>query len=380
MANHSLKFEIVYSDLKNKILLGKYNATQRLESEGDLALLYKCSRPTVRKALDRLQNEGYIRIKQGSGSYINSKADFDETLIQSPVIQKDSFLGLIFPDLGNGYIFESLVNFIATYLSNKGHSLIWGGCLSPHSETFFDDINQICKRYVQLGIKGVFFSPFEYTNQKDEVNHLVLSMFAQANIPVVLIDSDIDSFPKRNAFDLVSLDHIADSYKLCDHMLSQGIKRLLFLAPPASMQTIRLRLIGYHEALIDHGVPLNTDWFIVCNPSDKSEIEKVLALHKPEGIVCSNDGTAVRLMRTLNDLGVKVPDEMLLGGFDNLSYISEFKLPLTSIMQPVQALGEIAVRTLFQRIATPKSPIQTIRLNGKLIVRETTIRPHWKNS
>ena len=371
-----LKFELICEDLRSKILLGQFDAEGRLPSEEALSVTFKCSRPTIRKALEKLQIEGVINTVQGSGSYIKGPALSASRAATSDTIPSDSFFGLIFPNLGNGYIFDSISNYVATYLAAKGYSLIWGGYLSPHSESFISDLNQICERYIQLGVKGVFFSPFEYTPQRGQANHSVLATFAKAGIPVVLLDSDVDEFPVRNPFDLVSLDHIADCYNLCDHLLSQGIKRLVFFAPPASMETIRLRLIGYHEALIVHGITPHKDWFVVCDPTNIEGVQRMFSEHKPEGIVCSNDGTAVLLMKTMKELNIKVPNDVIVGAFDNLSYLSDLNVPLTSMMQPVQAMGRIAVKVLFQRIAEPDIPVQTIRLSGKLIIRKSSIKPN----
>ena len=372
-----LKFELICEDLRSKILLGQFDVEGKLPAEDVLALTFNCSRPTIRKALEKLQIEGVIYKIQGSGSYIKNNNITSQTSGTPQVINSDSFFGLIFPNLGAGYVFDSISNYVATYLAAKGYSLIWGGYLSPHSTNFMQELTLICNRYIQLGVKGVFFSPFEYTPQRGQANHFVLTTFAQAGIPVVLLDSDVDDFPKRNPFDLVSLDHIADCFILCDHMLSQGITRLIFFAPPSSMETIRLRLVGYHEALIVHGITPKEDWFVVCDPKDHNAVKTAFDKHQPEGIVCSNDGTAVQLMRTLSELGIKVPDQVLMAGFDNLSYLSDMKVSLTSLMQPVQAMGRIAVQTLLQRIEEPDTPFKTIRLSGKLIIRKTSTKPSF---
>ncbi len=373
-----LKFEVICEDLRSRILLGKFDPSGRLPSEEVLADTFKCSRPTIRKALEKLQVEGVLYTVQGSGSYIRQPNTVQNTASAAD-ISRDSFFGLIFPNLGNGYIFDSISNYVAAYLAAKGYSLIWGGYLSPHSQNFMSDLSNICERYIQLGIKGVFFSPFEYTPQRGQANHYVLATFEKAGIPLVLLDSDVDDFPTRNPFDLVSLDHIADCYHLCDHMLSQGIRRLVFFAPPSSMETIRLRLVGYHEALIVHHITPQDDWFVICDPNDKQSVQRILKEYAPEGIICSNDGTAVQLMQTLFSLGVSIPDQILLGAFDNLSYLSNLKVPLSSVMQPVKAMGKIAVQTLFQRIEDPDTPVKTIRLSGKLIIRKSSMRPGFED-
>lgn len=370
-----LKFELICEELRSKILLGQFDKEGRLPAEELLATTFNCSRPTIRKALDKLQIEGVIYKIQGSGSYIKKNDTNSLTTQDNKQAKSDSFFGLIFPNLGTGYVFDAISNYVATYLAAKGFSLIWGGYISPHSDNFMKELTIICDRYIQLGVKGVFFSPFEYTPQRGQANHFILATFAKAGIPVVLLDSDVDDFPIRNPYDLVSLDHIADCFILCDHMLSQGIRRLLFFAPPASMETIRFRLVGYHEALIVHDITPQKDWFVVCDPKDKIAVKNAIDTYKPDGIVCSNDGTAMLLMRTLSDLGIKVPEQILVAGFDNLSYLSDMKVHLTSVMQPVQAMGQIAVQTLLQRIEEPDTPIKTIRLSGKLIIRKTSIKP-----
>lgn len=367
-----LKFELICEDLRSKILLGHFDGEGRLPSEELLAESFRCSRPTIRKALEKLQEDNIIYTIQGSGSFIQKGLNKETGAPMVPSSQSDTFFGLIFPNLGTGYVFDSISNYIATDLGMKGYSLIWGGYLSPLAKNFMQDLTKICDRYIQLGVKGVFFSPFEYTQQRGQANHFVLSTFSQAGIPVVLIDSDVDDFPSRNPYDLVSLDHIAASFHLCEHVLTQGAERLIFLAPPSSMETIRLRVIGYHEALLSVGITPRKEWFIVCDPTDKHAVKQTLTSFNPDGIVCSNDGTAVQLMNTLSELGVAIPEQIKIAAFDNLSYLSDLKIPLTSVEQPVKAIGKIAVQTLLQRIEEPETPVKTIRLSGKLIVRAST--------
>ncbi len=366
-----LKYELVYEELRTKILLGQFGTDGKLPPEEYLSEMFKCSRPTLRKALGKLQEEGLIHTIQGSGSYITNPSS---SLSTNASVASDSFFGLIFPNLGTRYIFDSISNYVATYLATKGYSLIWGGYLSPHSDDFIAELTVICERYIQIGVKGVFFSPFEYTPYRGQANHYVLNAFTSAGIPVILLDSDVDDFPIRNPFDLVSLDHIPDCYLLCDHLLSQGIERLIFFSPPASMETIRLRRVGYHEALLVHDVVPQKEWFVVCEPTDKENVQKMLDELEPEGIICSNDGTAIQLMKTLSELGVTIPNDLLIGAFDNLSYLTDLQVPLTSVEQPVEAMAQIAVQCLLQRIQNPSLPIMTIRLPGKLIIRESSLR------
>ena len=368
-----LKFELICSDLRSRIIADEFLNEQKLPSEKLLAETYHCSRPTLRKALRQLQDQNYIYKVQGSGSYVAKKPQ-GEMYDNGQQRQNSMFFGLIFPNLGIGYVFDSICNQIANIISQAGYSTIWGGYLSPESKEFKNQIINICNNYKQLGVQGVFFSPFEYTELRDEVNHYILSTLRKAGIPVVLIDSDVEDFPFRSNFDLVSLDHTQTSYNITTHMLDQGIERLIFLAPPLSMHTIKMRRIGYHEALMDKGLTPLFDWYQEISPADDEAVKTLIEELHPEGILCSNDGTAITLMNTLQRLGLAIPGDIIIGGFDNLSYLSNIKIPLTSISQPAHEISRIAVELMFDRINDPNRMCRTIRLPGKLVVRNSTQR------
>ena len=111
------------------------------------------------------------------------------------------------------------------------------------------------------------------------------------------------------------------------------------------------------------------------NPEDVLEVKKMFNTLDPEGIMCSNDGTAILLMRTLEKLNIRIPEQVLMAGFDNLSYLADIKIPLTSISQPVEAMGQLAVQAMLQRIKNPNTPIATVRLPGKMFIRQSSLKP-----
>jgi DNA-binding LacI/PurR family transcriptional regulator len=91
----------------------------------------------------------------------------------------------------------------------------------------------------------------------------------------------------------------------------------------------------------------------------------------PDGFVCANDFTAAHLLKTLNGLGVSVPDEVRMAGIDDVKYASLLSVPLTTIHQPCADIGAVAVRTMIERLRNPTIPPRDILLNFSLVVRES---------
>ena len=107
-------------------------------------------------------------------------------------------------------------------------------------------------------------------------------------------------------------------------------------------------------------------------PEDNDEIRDLINVSRPDGIVCANDYTAAQLMRTLEALSIKVPDEVALAGFDDVKYASLLPVALTTIHQPCSDIGAAAVRAMIDRLQNPGLPARDILLDFKLVVRKSS--------
>jgi DNA-binding LacI/PurR family transcriptional regulator len=357
------KTNAIYQDLLNRILRGDLAGKINLPTETALAEQYHCSRPTLRKALGELKQAGYVTSIKGSGAYSNAPASANTE-------NTGKFFGIIFPNLGPGYFLDPLGNQLAHYASLRGYSLVWGGYVSPKSETLKLDILRICERYIWQRIEGLFFAPFEYHDKRNIINAEIAAVISHASIPIVFIDSNIKAYPAINEFDLVSMDHVQASYILTEHIIHQGFKRVFFLAPPFSHYTIKLRLIGYHEALLDHH--LEPEPLVELSVDDFALVSGFVGSKKPEAVICSNDVTAMSLIASFEKLGLRVPGDIAVAGFDHLSKVIPFSRPVTSIEQPITAIAQSAMELMIDRIADPVKPVVYVTFPGKLFPEATT--------
>lgn len=362
----TLKFEFIYEDLKERILMNEFEDSEKLPAENVLTETYKCSRPTLQKALRMLIKDNLVSTRQGAGTFINRNSYIESA--SSKTIQHvngQSLYGLIFPNLGPGFIFKTITDSIAQTISHLNASLIWGGYISPTGKALQQQIKNICQNYIDLGVKGVFFSPFEYTEYATDANHYIADTLTKAGIPIILVDADIVSFPERSRFDLVSLDHMHAGYTIASHMLSKGLKKIVFINLPYSKDSWKYRLMGFHEAMLDYGISPQQEWFISQKPEHVDEVADILRAHKPDGIVTLIDRAAVSLIASLKQLGVSVPQDMLVGSFDDLGHL--FDMSISTIRQPLEEIGRVAVSMMVEREQNPFSHPKTLLLKGTLV-------------
>ena len=98
----------------------------------------------------------------------------------------------------------------------------------------------------------------------------------------------------------------------------------------------------------------------------------MMSKHKPDGIVCANDVTAARVMKTLISLGVKVPDEVRMAGIDDVSYAKFLPTPLTTLRQNCAEIGAMAMDMMLQRLQQPELPVRDVVVRCELVVRESS--------
>jgi len=353
------KYLQIVSDLRESISSGKYKAGARLPSEAELLRKYSVSRMTVVKALRQLQQEGLLSRKAGSGSYA-MLPDND----QKPIF------GLIIPDLGETEIFEPICKGMAASPGDSGHSLSWGWSAPTGADKESAAI-QLCQQYIEQRVSGVFFAPVEFAPHRDTVNAQVLQQLKAAHIPVVLLDRCVLDFPARSEFDLVGIDNRRAGYVVAEHLIRAGGRRMGFLAVEGSAETVDDRIAGYREALIRHRMPYEDAFVFHVDPDDATALEKKIRKTTIDSLMCANDRTAAKAMRSLFQMGMRIPQDVRVTGIDDVRYAELLPVPLTTYRQPCGDIGAAAIAAMLDRIRYPQLPARSITLNGSLVVRKS---------
>jgi DNA-binding LacI/PurR family transcriptional regulator len=352
------KYQQVYSALWREIQSGRLKRGDRLPSEAELERKFGTSRITVGRAVRDLQIAGLVERRPGSGTYV--KAPRAETALS---------FGLLIPDLGETEIFEPMCQGMMASPLAREHALVWG---SPHGGSSKEERAwQLCRQYIDRGVSGVFFAPLELTNPKDDVNSRIADALDAAGIPIVLLDRTVTAYPRRGHHDLVGIDNRRAGYVVTEHLLGLGARRIAFVARPSTAATLGAREAGYREALHMWDAPTDRALVHRLDPEEGREVRTLMESARPDAIVCANDRTAARLMRTLLRLDFRVPADVRLVGIDDVEYASLLPVPLTTLRQPTRQIGDAAMTAMLERVARKDLPARDILLQAELVVRES---------
>jgi LacI family transcriptional regulator len=367
------KHRQVFEAIKEEILAGRYDARRRLPSEAQLVRRFGISRPTVSRALRDLKTAGFLDRRPGSGTYLSQTAR-----------PASGYFGMIIPGHGSTEIFTPICAEIARRSQQAGYTLLWGDSSSTDLETRANQALELCAQYVRQEAAGVFLEPLELLPGREAINQEIVRTLSAHRIPVVLIDRDIVSFPERSAYDLVGIDNLSAGYRLAMHLIRAGARRITFLSRPNSAPTVLQRIAGVHDALLNAGIHWGPKQIVCGDPGDAAFVRGWAGAGvsrgrsrtrggalRPDAVICANDVTAARLLATLNAIGVRVPDELRLASFDDVQYASLLSPPLTTIHQPCEQLGAVAVQTLLQRLHKSDMPPREILLDAPLVVRHS---------
>ena len=353
------KYKQIYNRLRSALANREYAPGERMPSENELVEQFGASRPTIGRALAQLESEGLVERRAGSGTFVRAQSN-----------REGLTFGLLIPDLGTTEIFEPISRGISIAHVGGHHDLLWGATLSPGAPVE-DQAQQLCDYYLSRKVSGIFFAPLELSSSRDETNKRIARAIDEAQIPMVLLDRDLSVYPQRSRYDLIAIDNRRAGYVIANHVLQCGARRIIFLARPGSAPTVAQRAVGCQEAIrAFNGVA--DCWPEFCDPTDLAAVRSLIARHTPDAFVCANDYTAARLMPSLNALGIEVPNQIKVTGMDDVRYASLLQTPLTTIHQPCQEMGVVALGAMLDRIANPSMPARDYLVDFKLMVRQST--------
>jgi LacI family transcriptional regulator len=194
-----------------------------------------------------------------------------------------------------------------------------------------------------------------------------------ARVPVVIIAGT----PGDRTADVVAADNFSGSAAVVTHLIADhGTRRLFHVDGPLDAPDAIERRLGLHHVLRDNPQCrlIGSEHGIFSTRSGEQAGENLLARHRgalPDAVVCANDQMAIGVLRAFAAVGVRVPDEVAVVGFDDIYPASLFDPPLTSVLQPVRMLGERACARLLDRIAVPDLTPTVQLLPTELVLRSS---------
>ncbi len=197
---------------------------------------------------------------------------------------------------------------------------------------------------------------------------IILSLLND-NIPFV----SVGRYPDERV-NYVDVDNVGGARMAVEHLIRLGHRRIATITGPLDMPVSQDRLAGYRQALEANGIPIDESLIM---EGDFTEGGGMLAMQKllsasPTAVFVASDMMAVGALKALRQAGLRVPDDIALVSFDDIPLASAIEPPLTTVRQPIERLGSIAVEvllSLLEKAHEKQATAQRIILPTELVIR-----------
>jgi LacI family transcriptional regulator len=169
----------------------------------------------------------------------------------------------------------------------------------------------------------------------------------------------------------VEVDNAAGAYTAVTHLVRLGRRRVALVTGPSASLAAEDRKRGYLKALRERRVRVDESLIIQGDFTETSGYEAMQRLlpHKPDAVFVASDTMALGALRALREAGSRVPDEVAVVGFDDLPQAATADPPLTTVRQPIQRAGVLAVEMLIDILENGAEPPRRIILPTELVIR-----------
>jgi LacI family transcriptional regulator len=174
----------------------------------------------------------------------------------------------------------------------------------------------------------------------------------------------------------VSAAHSTGARAVTDHLLELGHRRIGVLAGPQNWLAGKARLAGHTAALADVGILADPALVRAAEPTTKfghlAAGELLDLSNPPTAIVCFNDKVAVGALTAAAERGLRVPDDLSVTGFDDIDLAQATTPPLTTVRQPLEEMGRMAVGLIIRLLERHRLEALHVELATELVVRGST--------
>lgn len=361
--------------LREQIESGQYSAGDWLPAERALAKDFGVDRRTVHLAIDRLVETGLVIRHAHCRPIVASPGEGakDAEKLQTPSATSN-FIALVMwrgsgelerTQTAQQRIFWGMNQALAE--AGRHGVFIDLGDLGSTKQIVAQEAERL--RYVvEQGFGGVVFYPYAYQSNQAVIEEI------QQTIPFVTIDRKCSV-----ETDFVGIENYQAMYATTQHLIAQGHRRIAYVTKNEPIVGVQDRLRGYLDAMHDAKLedmalavpehPVTDKWTAV------EAVFRLPAAERPTAAAVFNDYSAVHLTEYLERLGLSVPGDVAVTGFDDIVSTLPGGTGLTTVAQPYEEIGRKAVELILARLADPSLPQASVSLPAPLIVRGSSASP-----
>jgi len=272
--------------------------------------------------------------------------------------KRSSIIGVIIPT-AKSLVFSTTLFAIQETAQQNNYSLVTGS-----SKYDIETELRLLQQFKERRLAGIILTGFVF-GQKDLVKELV-----KGGMPCVVIWDKLDD----SDLSYVGFDNFKATYTITEYLISLKHKRIgLIVGPYTKVERVKKRLEGFKAALKDHEIRYDPSLVIEKEPTlidGKEAMIRLLSLSvRPTAVLAASDTLAVGALAAARDMGVQVPKDISIAGFDDIDVAGYCNPPLTTIRVPADEIGRLAFKILLDMINGRGSQVQQYCLDTSLIIR-----------
>ena len=355
-------YQKIINSLSADIKRGKFKAGDKLPSEKELMNIFSTSRITVTRALREMESMNLIYKLKGKGSFVSSgeaKTTPLTKIISLVLPHKEDFFS-------GGYQYSRQIS-----KNCRKHGFL---CSIHYSENSSRREKQILEEIEEHNVNGAIIYPISDSNID------TLSRMTIGGLPIVLIDRRLRELDLPS----VTSDNFNGAFEVVSHLTEAGHKRIAFVGAMDS-DVVTLRYQGYCRALTRAKIAIDPEIAVtrfstmvegeqaVLSPDEAARILELLRKKGVTAVFCVNDLSAYILLQAADRMGIAIPGQLSVAGFDNMKYFSNIDRELTTVAQDFKAIATNSVSILMDIIKNglPDEPenlvIPTTFLKGNTV-------------
>lgn len=328
----------------------------------DVAKLARVSKTSVSRYLNG-QGQGHMSdaTKERIKAAIEELNYYPNDMARSLKGKSTKVIGLVMNDLTNPFFLQMIQGIEEELRDLEYNVLMCDSNLNVEKEI------ECLKMLEQRRIDGILVVGVNLP-----VKHL---MELNIKVPVVLLERDSGDCK----FDSVKIDNYYGAYEAVKYLINKGYKRIAHIkGMQASMMAVD-RKNAYEACMEEYGLLVKPEYEVdgfYKLEGGYTAMKTLMELkERPQAVFCANDMSAIGALRYLTIHNYKVPEDIALVGYDDITVASLVTPPLTTVRQPVMELAKIATQVLMERITMEKGreyEPRSIVLKSELIVRDST--------
>lgn len=199
------------------------------------------------------------------------------------------------------------------------------------------------------------------------------------SLPILLLNRHIDpaTSSPNSSLPFVSGDDRLGGYLAGKHLLDCGYRDLGVIAGPDHASTSRERVAGFRDALTEAGLELPPNRIVASEFEVQGGVDAAATLlsgnTRPDAVFTVSDTIAIGVLGVARDLGLSIPDDLALVGYNDIPVVSQLPVPLTTVRSPARKIGATGLEHLLALIAGRN--VESVKLPVELIVRASTRKP-----